>query len=317
MNINPVYISSTTIDDTWFKLLYALKEHGRRYLITKGSYEGQYRLAFDDVAGFIKYPHQRPLAPIMPEGLPPPTSDQDIEDYFVNYLMDGDIKDKEDYKYGTFISGGEYELPNFNVTYLDDSKMMANTRWKRDDNRLIINVPNQLEWIINHFKTAGFGNEHCTIQVGYPESSFAYDLPYTNEQERKTSPCLRMLDFRIIEDDSESVKMIKCNRCQKIMYDFLPHQHIPTTEIQSLYCKDCDCVDYTIEFYKINYLTTKVVYRSWDLFGGWPTNIGGFTLLNEYVANELGVEPGPLSFTCKSLHCYEFQLDVLNKRLGK
>lgn len=261
MKWSPIWIEGTTLDDTWFKLLYALKEHGRRYLITRGSYEGQYRLAFDDVAGFIKYPHQRPLAPIMPEGLPCPTSDEVIEKYFVEYLMDGNIKDKEDYKYGTFISGGKYIIPEITLDIGDDLPYLYNKQ--------SIIVPNQLEWIINHFKEKGFGNEHCYISVGYPESNFAYDLPYTNEQERKTSPCLRGLDFRIIEDDG------------------------------------------------INYLLTKVIYRSWDLINGFCTNMGGFTLLNEFISNELGIEPGPLSFTCKSLHAYDFELEFLDKRLGK
>jgi len=266
MNIKPIWIEGTTLDDTWFKLLYALKEKGRRYLITKGSYEGQYRLAFDDVAGFIKYPHQRPLAPIMPEGLPAPTTDEDIEKYFVEYLMDGNIKDNEDYKYGTFISGGEYIIPQLYLKHEGEARFNINYAWDKSPK---IIVPNQLDWIINHFKKYGFGTEHCTIQVGYPESNFAYDIPYTNEQERKTSPCLRMLDFRIIEDGG------------------------------------------------INYLTTKVVYRSWSLISGFCTNMGGFILLNEFISNELGVEPGPLSFTCKSLHAYHFELEFLDKRLGK
>jgi len=261
MRMKPVYIEATDLNDAWFQLLWNLKEKGRKYLITKGSCEGAYRLAFDDVSGFIHYPHTKPLAPTMPEGsnVPAPTTDQDIEDYFVQYLMDGKINTNEDYKYGTFIVGGDYKIPKL--------------KWYRNADEYIdrvhVEVPNQVQWIIKHFKEVGFGNEHCYITIGYPESNFAYDIPYINEQERKTSPCLRGLDFRIIEDGG------------------------------------------------INYLTTKVIYRSWDLWGGFPVNMGGFTLLNEYIAGELGVEPGPLSFTCKSLHCYDFELEALNMRLGK
>ncbi|MCK5016579.1 MAG: hypothetical protein KAS32_05835, partial [Candidatus Peribacteraceae bacterium] len=65
------------------------------------------------------------------------------------------------------------------------------------------------------------------------------------------------------------------------------------------------------------YLTTHVVYRSWDLWGGFPENMGGFTLLNEHIAGELGVEPGPLSFSCKSLHAYSHHVDIIAARLGK
>ena len=46
--------------------------------------------------------------------------------------------------------------------------------------------------------------------------------------------------------------------------------------------------------------------------------MGGFTLLNEYIASKLeGVKPGPLSFSCKSLHAYEHHVDIIMKRLGK
>jgi thymidylate synthase len=295
MKFNPVFINGKTLGDTWFQLLQGLYDNGRKYLITDGSYKGINRLVFDDVAGFIEYPHERPLAPIMPEGsnLPAPTTDHDIEMYFADYLMNNKIQDNEDYKYATFITGGNYEIPN--VIYVP-GRLMNEPMW--------IEVPNQLDWIIKHFKEKGFGNEHCYLTVGYPESNFAYDIAYNNEQERKTSPCLRGLDFRIIED-----KIKQCNKqCE---YDQIL---IDRCNIGSACPK---CFVGKIEESNKYYLHTKVIYRSWDLWGGWPTNMGGFTLLNEYVASELGIEPGPLSFTCKSLHTYQFQLEVLKQRLGK
>jgi len=292
MRFNPVFIEATTLDDMWFNLLHGLNEKGRRYLISEGSYKGAYRLAFDDVSGFIHYPHQRPLSPIVPEGIPAPTNDEDIEKYFVEYLMDGNIKDNEDYKYGTFIAGGDYKIPQLKWEDL-------NYIYNLDKDGFII-IPNQLEWIIKHFKEKGFENEHCYLTVGYPESNFAYDIPYTNEQERKTSPCLRGLDFRIIEE--------KCQYC-RCGYSENREEKI------GKFCEKCNK---EIEKRESKfYLLMKVIYRSWDLWGGFPVNMGGFTLLNEYVAGEIGIEPGPLSFTCKSLHCYDFQLEVLKTRLGK
>lgn len=251
MAFNPVFISATTLDDAWFQLLWNIEKHGRKYLITKGSYEGQHRLAFDYVAGFISMPHERPLAPRLPEwsSLPPPTTDEEIDNYFANYLMNSNLEPNEHYRYSTWIVGGDLEQK------IDGYRQMM---WR-------IVVPNQIEWIIKHFKEAGYGNEHCYLQVGYPESNFVYDYKgYKTEADRLTSPCLRGLDFRIID----------------------------------------------------NQLTTHVIYRSWDLLSGWPTNMGGFTLLNEYVAQEVGVEPGPLSFSSKSLHIYEHGLQYLEERLG-
>src|SRR5574343_363368 len=292
----PVFIEGTTLGDVWFQLLQANYDHGRRYKITNGSYAGCDRLAFDDISGFIHYPHERPLAPIMPEGsnLPAPTTDHDIEMYFADYLINSNIQDNEDYKYATFIVGGRYIVPNgiwCSVNHPFYDKMESRDR---------ITVPNQVQWVIDHFKKVGFGNEHCYITIGYPESNFAYDIPFTNEQERKTSPCLRGLDFRIITEEYRKGK--QCPNCNNKIEAILEPLKLRTWH------KICDRCNVLMEdiIEDIPYLLTKVIYRSWDLWGGWPTNMGGFTLLNEYIANELGIEPGPLSVTCKSLHCYDF-----------
>jgi len=271
---DPIFIKGMDLDDTWFQLLYNLKHHGRQYYIDEGSYAGQYRLAFDFVSGVVQYPHQRPLAPRIPESspLPPPATDEEIEQYFANYLMDSEIAVNEDYRYATWIVGGEYTLPKAKLlleqTEVEISKTSPSmeyiTRKFKTVTEQKIEVPNQVQWLIDHFKEKGHGNEHGFITIGYPESNFAYDIPYQNENERRTSPCLRGLDFRIIDGR----------------------------------------------------LTTHVVYRSWDLVGGWPTNMGGFTLLNEYIAQEIGVDPGPLTFSCKSLHAYDHALNFLNQRVG-
>jgi thymidylate synthase len=264
----PIFIEATDLDDAWFRLLWNLFEHGRKYYISKGSYEGQYRYSFDFVSGFVQHPHKRPLAPRMPESstLPPPTTDHEIEQYFANYLMDSNLASNEDYRYATWIVGGWYKLPAINGwEYLCSDGNSIEVDYIVDGDTLWINVPNQLEWIIQHFLKKGKGNAHCYLSVGYPESNFAYDIPYENEMERRTSPCLRGLDFRVID----------------------------------------------------NCLTTHVIYRSWDLVGGFPTNMGGFTLLNEYVADVIGVDPGPLTFSCKDLHAYGFSYKYLTERIGK
>jgi thymidylate synthase len=234
----PVFIEATTLGDAWFQSLYLVWNHGRRYLITKGSYEGSYRLEFDFVSGFIRHAHIRPLAPIMPEGIsiPPPTSDEEIEKYFQDYIMDPNLAPNEEYRYSSWIAGKvsqEYDI-------------------------------SPVEWVIKHFKESGYGTNHCYIQVGNPDSVFAYERPYHTEVERGTSPCLRGLDFKIVE----------------------------------------------------NSLFMHAYFRSWDLFSGFCTNLGGLTLLNEYVAFSLpNVQPGPIAFTSKGLHVYDFALEPLKALL--
>jgi hypothetical protein len=262
MKFQPVFINATTIDDGWHQILINLNRFGRAYTITDGSHAGEDRLVFDHVSGFIHYPHNRPLAVQMPEGLglDPPTTEEVIEEYFTDYLMNPTLGSNEEYKYASWVIGGNDICP----------------------------TP-QLNWVIRHFREVGYGNEHCTIRIGNHDSNLAYDRFFfrcpkcksyyprgsicvlcriptePDETKRGTSPCLVALDFRMIE----------------------------------------------------GFLSTHVIYRSWDAFGGWPTNIAGFTLLNEFVAGLLGVQPGPLSFSCKSLHIYSHHLKILLRRLHK
>jgi thymidylate synthase len=98
------------------------------------------------------------------------------------------------------------------------------------------------------------------------DSGFNYDVEYKHEAERRTSPCLRGIDFKI----------------------------------------------------KDNYLIMSVIFRSWDLYTGFPENMGGMALLNEYIAEQLDdVKPGPLAFTSAGLHAYDYQIDPIMSILKK
>ena len=173
--------------------------------------------------------------------------------------MDGhNLEGNEHYRYATWISGGMYRLPKFHM----DLSCIPSITSEIDACRM--HVPNQVQWCIDHYKSKGHGNNHCYIQVGYPESSFAYDIPWENESERQTSTCLRGIDTHI----------------------------------------------------KDGKLCFAVVFRSWDLFAGFPENMGGITMLMEYMAEQIGVETGQLSFSCLKLHCYDSQIDAVKARLN-
>jgi thymidylate synthase len=51
-------------------------------------------------------------------------------------------------------------------------------------------------------------------------------------------------------------------------------------------------------------------FRSWDLWGGLPANLGGIQLLKEYVASEIGVEDGEIIASSKGLHIYDYSFDL-------
>lgn len=47
-------------------------------------------------------------------------------------------------------------------------------------------------------------------------------------------------------------------------------------------------------------------WRSWDLYTGLPTNLGGLQLLNEYVAGFAGIPAGPQWAISNGAHLYEY-----------
>lgn len=55
-------------------------------------------------------------------------------------------------------------------------------------------------------------------------------------------------------------------------------------------------------------------FRSWDLWAGFPANLAGISMLQEYMAAEIGVEQGEMICTSKGLHIYGYALDLAKKR---
>jgi thymidylate synthase len=60
-----------------------------------------------------------------------------------------------------------------------------------------------------------------------------------------------------------------------------------------------------------------VYFRSWDLWGGFPVNLGGLELLKQYMAAEIGVENGTLMAASKGLHIYDHCLRYVRLRRGE
>lgn len=221
MVIRGEHICGTTIDDVHFKLIRRLFQVGRVSIIASGSYEGHKRLQFDLVSFGIQYPYTRPLSPQMPIGVPLPTSNQAIDEYFINYLLREDVNANEVYTYGQYIGP---QIPG---------------------------VLNKLRSGIDLVSRDGVTNQ-ATINVG--------DLNSINQSD---PPCLRMIDCFIIEN-------------------------------------------------KLHFL---VYFRSWDLWGGLPENLGGLQLLKEYLAVGAEVGDGELHAFSKGLHLYDFQWPVALARL--
>jgi thymidylate synthase len=107
------YIETYTIQDAWRDVMTLCVKNGYDYVVESGSYTGQIRRQLDSVMIRIKEPWIRPLAPIMPPNIPPPTTDEKIEFYFQHYLAEDIVEENEEYTYGSFINPQLNKILNF------------------------------------------------------------------------------------------------------------------------------------------------------------------------------------------------------------
>ena len=66
-----------------------------------------------------------------------------------------------------------------------------------------------------------------------------------------------------------------------------------------------------------NKLHFFLYFRSWDLWGGFPSNLGGLQLVKNYMADEIGVEDGEIIACSKGLHLYEYAWELAKIRTKK
>lgn len=59
-----------------------------------------------------------------------------------------------------------------------------------------------------------------------------------------------------------------------------------------------------------------VVFRSWDLFAGFPQNMGGLQVLKAMVAELVGLQDGTLTAFSAGLHLYDHVWELAKMRLG-
>ena len=73
-------------------------------------------------------------------------------------------------------------------------------------------------------------------------------------------------------------------------------------------------IDTRIRYGKLHFM---LYFRSWDLWGGMPSNLGGLQLVKQYMAQEIGVEDGEMVAMSKGLHLYEYSWELAKIRTKK
>lgn len=164
-------IEARDLPDLWFQAVYDVLDKGKRYKIDKGSYEGQTRLEYDYFVGHVKYPGTLPLLPEIPEsiGIPNPVEYEYVfggKGYsrsYIEYLMTAHKEKGESYTYGSRL---------INVS--------------ADDNTFTFD---QIEHIIEIYKTCGYNNNQMVLQIAKPSDLLLND-----------PPCLRSIGCKIQEN---------------------------------------------------------------------------------------------------------------------
>jgi thymidylate synthase len=234
--MRPIYIEGKTISDAWFQLLWNIFDNSYTHGIQRGSFENeQYRLQYPGASIYIEHP-DKDMVPVVPAALciPAPTTMEYIEDYFVNYLMNPELRENETYTYASRL---HCEMPKGGT---------------------------QLERIVEMLKNTPFTNQ-AVIEIATP---YDLDICYGNDG-KLDPPCLRLLDFKVIPSDNELV------------------------------------------------LTVSAYFRSWNLWAGFPTNLGGIELLKQYIAGEANLINGHMYAYSAGLHIYGYQEELARIRTLK
>jgi len=66
----------------------------------------------------------------------------------------------------------------------------------------------------------------------------------------------------------------------------------------------------------VPYLIFYPYLRSWDLWGGFPANLAGIAVLQKQMADDIGVESGPILASSKGLHIYGYVEELAKIRKG-
>jgi thymidylate synthase len=197
MNIHK--IEARDLPDLWFQAVNDILDHGRRFLIDRGSYAGQTRLEYDYFTGYVKYPGTLPLLPDIPPslGIPNPVEHdyiyggEGLERSYIEYLMTSHKEEGESYTYGerltrTPISGDKLAWWEQGNSEIIDKRDIDGRVISEEDGTLYLN---QIEWIIQTYKKYGNRNNQMVLQVAHPSDIALID-----------PPCLRSIDTRIQDD---------------------------------------------------------------------------------------------------------------------
>jgi thymidylate synthase len=116
---------------------------------------------------------------------------------------------------------------------------------------------------------------------------------------------------------------LECNQIQEVI-NIYKHQGFGTNQAvmeigmpSDIKLADPPClriIDTRVRYGKLHFF---LYFRSWDLWGGFPSNLGGLELVKQYMAEEIGVGNGEIVACSKGLHLYEYAWELAKQRTHK
>ena len=311
----PVYLTAENLDDAWHQSLYLCFKYGHAYKIEHGPYEGQTRYEFDFFSARIKNPGQPScLVPTMPEGteLTPPTSKEYVQIYFAEFLL-ADVKsDKEDYRYGERLVNAKYRplrRPDLSKPHEINGPAIT----------LGQSVP-ILDLTPKDGRQPQTEEEWCEFLDRHKNPADDW------EDKFKPDPFMEVaLHAEPINQVDEVIRMFAergGETNQATMEIAMP----PDILLADSPC--CRLIDCRVRSGKLHFF---IYFRSWDLFSGFPANLGGMELLKQYLVNQIrdypnhknpktklpNLENGEIFAISKGLHTYDKYAEIVEAKFGK
>jgi thymidylate synthase len=192
-------IQARDLPDLWFQAVHDILDHGRRFVIDRGSYAGQTRLEYDYFLGHVSYPGTQPLLPDIPAGCGIPNPVEEAYIYggpgharsYLEYLMTGHKEPGESYTYGERLTrvplcGEKLQWWQEQRHEIIDRREVDGKSVFEEQGQLYLN---QIEWAIDTYKRFGQRNNQMVLQIAHPSDMTLID-----------PPCLRSIDTRIQDD---------------------------------------------------------------------------------------------------------------------
>jgi thymidylate synthase len=173
-----------------------------------------------------------------------------------------------------------------------------------------IPAPTDMDYIQGYLSYLMTGTKTATEDYTYGERLVNPTVKFKQKIDGKDKDMLQEmpLDVNQIEEVIKLYKEKGVGTNQAIMEIGMP------SDIKLVDPPCLRLIDTRIRYGKLHFM---LYFRSWDLWGGFPSNLGGLQLVKQYMAEEIGVQDGEIIAASKGLHLYDYAWDLAKLRTNK